>query len=370
VVASRTTNPVLLSLLIAVICFTVAARRPLADWAMAFRFYLYLAGFIMVVRVGLRIVFGADGPTVVWRLGWVRLPGFLDSVRLFGPVSAEALLAAGESALQLATMIVAVGAANALANPKRLLAGVPGALYEWGTVVVIALSVFPQLAESLVRVRRARQLRAETGKGAHLIRTVAMPVLSDALDRSLLLAGAMDSRGYGRRSETGPSRNLTSVLLIVSSLALAVGVYGLLDTGGTPLWMGVPMVVAGLVIGLAGLRLSGRRVIRTRYRPDRLAGPEWLVLGSGTVAAAGMLALGVMQPAMIRPSVQPPEWPPVGLWAVAMIMVLVLPGFLTPAPGTPYDAGGRGQTGRFQSADKWDGSSSRTKGTDPIGVAP
>jgi energy-coupling factor transport system permease protein len=300
---------------------------------MAFRLYVYVAVVIVVLRLGMRILFGAGGPTVLMRLPSITLPGVLNSVRLFGPVSAEALLAAGVSGLQLAAMIIAVGAANALANPKRLLAGVPGALYEWGTVVVIALSVFPQLAESLVRVRRARQLRAETGRRAHLIRTVAMPVLSDALDRSLLLAGAMDSRGYGRRNaQNDRARRVASALLIVSSLAVAVGVYGLLDTGLTPLWMGTPMVVLGLLAGLLGLRVSGRRVIRTRYRPDRLAAPEWVVLASGVVAGAGVVVAGVLQPWVLHPPVQSLGLPPASWASLLVVMVLVIPAFATPPP--------------------------------------
>ena len=55
--------------------------------------------------------------------------------------------------LRLATMLICLGAANALANPRRLLRSMPPALHEVSTAVVVALSVFPQLAESVVRVR-------------------------------------------------------------------------------------------------------------------------------------------------------------------------------------------------------------------------
>lgn len=333
VVAARTTNPVLLGLVIAILCLTVAVRRTSAPWAMAFRLYIWVAAFIVALRLVLRIVFSAAGPTVILPLPTLQLPGVLSSVRLFGPVSAEALVAAGQSGLQLATMIIAVGAANALANPKRLLASVPGALYEWGTVVVIAISVFPQLAESLLRVRRARQLRAETGKGAHLIRDVAIPVLADGLDRSLALAGAMDSRGYGRSALVAvASRRVTSVLFVASSLTLCVGAYGLLDTGATPVWLGVPMIAAGLVAGFFGLRLAGRRVTRTRYRPDPMKAPEWVVLGSGVAACIGIVVVGTTQAAVLFPPAQPLAWPPVSVAAAGAILVLVLPAILAPAP--------------------------------------
>src|SRR5690606_20360509 len=121
------------------------------------------------------------------------------------PISAEALLSGLYDGLRLAAMIVCIGAANALANPKRLLAAVPGALYELGAVLVVSLSVFPQLAESVLRVRRARALRAGAGKGVRGLQGILIPVLTDALDRSLQLAAAMDTRGYGRRAAVPPA---------------------------------------------------------------------------------------------------------------------------------------------------------------------
>jgi energy-coupling factor transport system permease protein len=330
VVATRTTNPLLLGGLVLIIVYTVLHRRSTAPWALAFRLYVYLAIFIVLMRMGLRIVFSAAGPTVLFNLPTWTLPGPLSAIRLFGPVSAEALIVAATAGAQLGVMILAIGAANALANPKRLLAAVPGALYEWGTVVVIALSVFPQLAESLVRVRRARQLRAETGKGVHLIRYIAMPVLSDALDRSLLLAGAMDSRGYGRSlAVSGTARGWTSVLLLGSTIALSIGAYGLLAPSSTPLWMGLPMVVGGLVGGLAGLRLSGRRVQRSRYRPDPMALPEWLVLGSAIAATIAIVLAGAA-PLVMYPLAM--TWPPLSLPTLIALATLMLPSLVTPPP--------------------------------------
>jgi len=333
VVASRTTNPLLLVLLIAICWLTVVLRRGSAPWAMAFRLYALLAVFIVVLRLVFRIVFSANGSTVIIHLPVIVLPGVFSSVHLLGPVSGEALLAAGASGMQLAAMVIAIGAANALANPKRLLAAVPGALYTWGTVTVIAVSVFPQLAESVVRVHRAQQLRRTPGRGAHLIRQVALPVLADGLDRSLTLAGAMDSRGYGRSAFVrSATRNFTSFLLMVSTVAICVGAYGLLDTGRTPIWLAASMVMAGLVAGVVGLRLAGRRVVRTRYRPDKMAAPEWLTLICAVAACAGVIAVGAVQPQIAHPSFQPLAWPPVSVAAIGAVLVLVLPAFLAPPP--------------------------------------
>lgn len=233
--AARTTNPILLLLIIGVVAMVVAARRTEAPWALAFRLYLKVAVFIVIMRVVFRILFNGNGATVLFTLPTVQLPEVMAGVQLLGPVSLEALASAFYDGLRLAAMIVCIGAANALANPKRLLASAPAAVYELGTVVVVALSVFPQLAESVQRINRARLLRASGEGGKRWLREVIMPTMADAFDRSLLLAAAMDSRGYGRQAHLPRrQRRLNSGLLITAVLALCGGVYAVLDRSSGP----------------------------------------------------------------------------------------------------------------------------------------
>ena len=81
--------------------------------------------------------------------------------------------------------MICVGAANALANPKRLLRSVPAALHEIGTALVVAVTVLPQLVESARRVRAAQALRAGDTRRTGRLRRYLVPVLEDALERSL-----------------------------------------------------------------------------------------------------------------------------------------------------------------------------------------
>lgn len=336
--ASRTTNPLILLLIVTVSSLVVMSRRPAAPWAMAFRMYLYLAGFIVLMRVLFRILFNGNGPTVLFNLWNIRLPDLMAGIQLLGPVSAESLLSGFYDGLRLATMIICVGAANALANPKRLLAAVPGALYEIGTVLVVSLSVFPQLAESVQRVRRAKLLRSESGRGRRWVRGVLIPVLADALDRSLKLAAAMDSRGYGRRADVPARvRHLTSTLLITGVLALCVGVYGTLD-GATPRYLGGPMLLTGALIAAMALRAAGRRAPRTRYRPDTWRAAELLVVGCGVIAAAAMFTTSAFDPAVVYPSLFPITVPTVSLVPLLGLLIAVIPAFATPpVPSEPSD---------------------------------
>lgn len=332
VAASRTTNPWILLTIVAVACQVVASRRSDAPWALAFRLYLYVAAFVVIVRIVFRVVFGgtADG-TVLISLPEIPLPEAAAGISLLGDVTAEMLLSGLYDGLRLATMIVCVGAANALANPKRLLKSLPPALNEIGTAVIVAVSVLPQLADSLVRVRRARRLRGDTGR-RHALRGIVVPILEDALERSVHLAASMDARGYGRAgSASATTRALTGALMIAGLAGLAVGVYALLDATA-PGWLATPMIVLGVALSLTGFALSGRRVERTRYRPDRWRIAELQVAASGLIAALGVVLAARFAAADLNPYAFELGWPGLDPLPWLAVLVAVLPAVCTPPP--------------------------------------
>lgn len=334
VAVSRTTNPLLLALTLAVLGFVVANRRSDAPWARAFRFYLWLALVVVAIRVIFRSIFATgDGRAdhVLFTLPLVHTPHWYAGVHIGGPVSLEAVLAASFDGLRLGTVLCCIGAANVLANPKRALRVLPGALYELGVAVVVAMSVAPQLIESVQRVRRARSLRAGRGSGTRALRAITVPVLEDALERSLRLAAAMDSRGYGRvGTATARSRRLTATALLAGMVGLCIGAFGLLDAGA-PGYLGVPCLVGGCLLCVGGLAVGSRRVHRTSYRPDVWRGAEWAAVGCGLVAAVAFLTtdLGVLQPAT-----SPLQWPPLPPAPTIGLLVAALAGVITPAPAT------------------------------------
>jgi energy-coupling factor transport system permease protein len=331
--ASRTTNLLLLLLLIAVLGYVVSARRTAAPWARAFTVFLKIAAVVLVFRTVFQVVLAPAEPglTLV-TLPVVPLPEWAAGLSLGGPVTAPSVLAAVTDGLRLATLLLCVGAANALANPKRLLATLPPALYEVGVAVVVAITFTPQLVESVQRIRAARRLRGRPHRGLRSIVQVALPVLEDALERSLALAAAMDSRGYGRRAEvTRGTRRLTGVLLLGGLLGAAFGVFGLLDAGSSLTAASLALLAGGLVAA-AGLRTAGRRTVRSRYRPDPWRAPEWLTVGAGVAAAAGVVVAGIVDPASITPPTSPLVAPPLPVVATAGILLALTPAFATPPP--------------------------------------
>ncbi len=337
--ASATTNPVIIGLIVLAAVVVVLERRTEAPWALSFRLYVYLALVIVAIRVVFRVAFGgAADDLVLLELPEIPLPDLAAGIELFGPVTRSDLLGGLYDGLRLAAMVLCVGAANTLANPKRLLKSLPPALYEAGTAIVVALSVFPQLAESVVRVHRARTLRGDPGRGAHGLRRVVVPVMEDALERSMLLAATMDARGYGRSGSASPGqRRATGALLLAGLVGLCVGTYAVLDRTA-PRWLMAPFLVGGLVLAVAGLASAGRRVERVVYRPERWRAGEAVAVLSGVGAAALILTLpsDVTYPFFDRV-------PTITVTAVVAIVIAVLPAVLTPPPDLDPALGSTGE---------------------------
>jgi energy-coupling factor transport system permease protein len=328
VAASRTRNPVLLVLILVVTGFVVSARRTDAPWAHSYAAFLRLG----LVVIGLRVVLQAllstrsQGNTLLFTLPQIPLPEWANGVKLGGEVTAEALITALYDGAQLAVMLCCIGAANALASPRRLLKSLPGALYEMGVAVVVALTFAPQLVTDARRIRAARRLRGRT-RGS--FRTSAMPVLEGALDRSVELAAAMDSRGYGRTAQVPRrQRRITGVCVLLGLLGILLGVYALLtDSLAFPL--AALALAIGLLLAVGAMTVGRQRVTRTRYRPDPWALPEWLVVAAGAVAAGAMVFAAVRGvDGLVLPG--PLVVPPVPVLPVIGVLIGLAPAVAAP----------------------------------------
>lgn len=324
---SLVTNPFLLGFLTLGVTAVVLLRRTDDPWARSVGAYFALAGVILAIRLVFQIVVGGGvGTTVLFTLPEVPLPEWAAGVRLGGDVTLEGLLATIYDALRLGLMLLCLGAANALANPRRALRSVPAALYEISVASVIALSVAPQLVESTLRVRRARRLRGGAGRGWSAVVAVVIPVLADAVDRSLELAAGMESRGFGRTRDNRPPHPALTAGLLGSTMMLTFGGYLLLSTPDAVV-PALVLIAAGMAGVIGGLRHSGRRLAVTRYRPDPWRPRDTALVASGLLAAGVAAAASVLPGwwSVAHPSVDPAVWP-----ELHPLMALVVAGALAP----------------------------------------
>jgi energy-coupling factor transporter transmembrane protein EcfT len=141
----------------------------------------------------------------------------MPGIRIGGAVTVERLSSSLHEGIIIASLIALFGAATSLTSPHRLLRVTPSFIYEIGITLVIATSLFPQLATSAQRIRTAQKLRGiENVK----LRSIALPLLEESLSRSLQLAASMDARGYGmsrKRSRYRPQQWLIRDTTLVAS---------------------------------------------------------------------------------------------------------------------------------------------------------
>lgn len=332
-VASRTSNPFLLVLVVVVVGYVVVSRRELGAPSPFVPFLLLGLGAIALHVVAQVLVGGAvPGRQVLFRLPEVPLPAWFGRIRIGGPVSMEEVLAASYEGGRLAAVLACVGAANALASPRRLLRHVPATLYEVGTAVVVALTYAPQLVDDARRVRAARRLRGHAGRSPRELARMVVPVLEGALDRSLQLAASMESRGYGRSvHRTARGRRAGTALTLTGLAGVVAGLFGVLDSSA-PALLGLPLVGVGLGLAVLALVVGARREPRSRYRPDPWALPEWGVLACGLAGLAGVLRVGATDPAALVPQTVPAVLPEVPLLAAAAVLVGLLASVVAPEP--------------------------------------
>ncbi len=304
VAASRTPSVPALGLIVIATLLVATLARGDGPRGRALPGFVVLAAVVVALRLTFYVVVGIKTPgTVVLDLPAVPMPAWAVGVQLFGPVTTAGLGTAAVGGLRLAALVLCVGAAGVLTSAARTLRTLPAALHELGTAVVIAVNVAPALVAAATRVRKAQRLRGLPARGLRAVPATVVPVLNDALEQSLALAASMDSRGFAGTRGRRDARVVP--LLLGALLAVAVGLYGVLDPS-TPPWSGPGLLALGAACGLLGSVLAGRLVTRTSFRREvwgtqasvvAMAGLGAAVLvtvagpGPGAVATLGALAV-------------------------------------------------------------------------------
>jgi energy-coupling factor transporter transmembrane protein EcfT len=207
----------------------VTVRSDGSPWGRSYWIALRIGAVILAIRAVVGVLIGVPIPgTTLFTVPIIDLPSWMPGIRLGGAVTLERLSSSLHEGLIIATVIALFGAATSLTSPHKVLRTLPFFIYEIGITLVIATSLFPQLAQSARRIRLAQQLR---GHEKVSWRGLALPLLEESLSRSLQLAASMDSRGFGisrKRSRYRPEKWQISdsavvafTLLVSSALVLA-----------------------------------------------------------------------------------------------------------------------------------------------------
>jgi energy-coupling factor transporter transmembrane protein EcfT len=206
----RFDSPVFTVVCVGAVAVVVFRNREDAPWGKSFNWTIKISLWILAIRTFIGVLIGVPIPgTTLFTLPRMPLPDWMPGIRIGGAVTLERISSAVSEGIIICGIIIIFGAAASLTSPHRLLRVMPVYIYEFAISVVIATSVLPQLVSSVSRIRQAQKLRGQSLRGFSSWKRVAIPLLEESLARSLDLAAAMDSRGYGVSRKRSRYRPIT-----------------------------------------------------------------------------------------------------------------------------------------------------------------
>lgn len=225
-------------------------------WSRSFIVAMRFVAIILAIRMAIAVLIGVPIPgTTIFTLPTLPLPDWIAGIRIGGAVTVERLSSTVAEVMIIVGVVALFATATSLTSPHRLIRAIPFAFYQLALILTVATSVFPQLVGSIKRIRTARRLRGQEPHGIRHWRKVAMPLLEESLERSLDLAAAMESRGFGqriRRTSYRPDRWGRSENLVMMAAAMSLAVIFMTD-----LW--VASLCAGALAGVLATTTTGRR---------------------------------------------------------------------------------------------------------------
>jgi energy-coupling factor transporter transmembrane protein EcfT len=224
----RFDSPVFTVVCVGAVAVVVFRNREDAPWGKSFNWTIKISLWILAIRTVIGVLIGVPIPgTTLFTLPRLPLPDWMPGIRIGGAVTLERISSAVSEGIIICGIIIIFGAAASLTSPHRLLRVMPVYIYEFAISVVIATSVLPQLVSSVSRIRQAQKLRGQSLRGFSSWKRVAIPLLEESLARSLDLAAAMDSRGYGVSRKRSRYRPITWRKADLAVIATSLCVLGL-----------------------------------------------------------------------------------------------------------------------------------------------
>ena len=225
---ARVNSPVFAIAAVGVMSVIVFTQRDDAPWGRSFNATLKVSVWIIAIRAIIGVLIGVPIPgTTLFTIPTVPLPSWIPGIRIGGTVTLERLNSSLSEGIIICAILVVFGAAASLTSPHRLLRVLPVYVYEFGISVVIATSVLPQLVSAVSRIRMAQRLRGQKTHGVKAFKRIALPLLEESLARSLDLAAAMDSRGYGINKKRSKYRPIKWARIDVAVVLAGLAVVGL-----------------------------------------------------------------------------------------------------------------------------------------------
>jgi len=196
-----------------------------------------------------------------------RLPA--DWPLVGGALTLESLAFGGALGLGLVAALLAVAPLSLVLEPHDVVDAMPGPLERTGIAVATSLNLVSGFGRTFTAVSDAQRMRGWRPRGLRSWNEVLVPVLLTAIEDSVLLAEAMEARGFGagrRTSYSSQSPGRWDVVVVAAALSAAALFLGL-RLAGVPIdWYPYPtmylppispiLVGACLALGVPALARS------------------------------------------------------------------------------------------------------------------
>jgi energy-coupling factor transport system permease protein len=254
-----------------------------------------------------------------------------DAIPLFGGVLTwNAAIYGALSGLTVVALVLVgttVAAGIDWSDLMRLLPARAAGLAVAGSV---AWAFLPQLAVSWREIREAQTARGHRWSGPRDAVPLVVPLLAGGLDRSILMAEALEARGFGAAAVRRTSR-LASIGLAGAAIAAVTGLY--LFAAGSGLGSLALLAVVAMMLSAAvllGRDADGPRI--TRYRTRRWTRADTIVVAGAALAATStVVALQVTPDALQWDPYPKLTWPGGSVWLSLGLGALLAPAAVAPA---------------------------------------
>lgn len=303
-------NPLYLGLTLLVVLVVYLSTPRSGSLARAWRLVLLVGTTLATFSIGFNLLTVHSGDRV-----FARLPDALPIVG--GPLTWNALVYGVTSALAIATLLLAAATLSSAVRQADLIRLLPSRVAALGVAGTVALTLVPQTiaaGRDIYDAQRARGYRFRSPRDAT---TLLVPLLGAGLERSLVLAEALETRGFGGGAAARPATRRWPALVGAALAAIA----GLMAIGLGHLLPGVALMIVALVAAAASTPPPHRR---TRYRPLAWGTSSFIVIAAALLATV-VLGVGLVGGLLTYNPFPRLVAPPFDPWVGGAIMLLLTP---------------------------------------------
>jgi energy-coupling factor transport system permease protein len=174
-----------------------------------------------------------------------------------GNFTLETLAYGGALGLGLVAALLAVAPVSLVLEPHDVVDAMPGPLERTGIAIATSLNLVSGLGRTFGAVRDAQRMRGWRPRGLRSWSEVLVPVVLTGIEDSVLLAEAMEARGFGagrRTTYSGSVWTRRDIAVVAASVAAVALFIGLRLAGAAVDWypyptLYLPPINAALVAG-------------------------------------------------------------------------------------------------------------------------